>query len=163
MRTCYVVFVGCVLVISAFVGCGSDPVAGVSMPDQLTLYSINGLVTARGKVPESEDEFHGFPVLGKVELIDAVKRQEIMAALKEGVTRSDGNMAKCFWPRHAIRAVEKGHMVDYVICFECFQMEVHEGSTMNLKPVTREPQSLFNKYLNEADVPLTPDTNSINE
>ena len=163
MRTCYVVLVGCVLVISAFIGCGSAPVAGVSMPDQLTLYSINGLAPVQGKAPEGEDEFHGFPVLGKVEITDAVKRKEIMAALKEGVTRSDGKMAKCFWPRHAIRAVEKGRTVDYVICFECYQLEVHEGSTMNLKPVTREPQSMFNKYLNEAGVLLTPGTDSVNE
>ena len=163
MWTRYVVLVGCVLVISAFVGCRSDPVAGVSTPDQLTLYSINGLVPVRGKVPEGEDEFHGFPVLGKVEITDAAKRKEIMAALKEGVTRSDGNMAKCFWPRHAIRAVEKGRTVDYVICFKCYQLEVHEGSTMNLKPVTREPQLVFNKLLNEAGISLTPSTDSESE
>jgi hypothetical protein len=63
-------------------------------------------------------------------------------------------MAKCFWPRHAVRVVDKGQTVDYVICFQCDQLRVHEGSSTRVKPITSEPQPVFNKHLKEAGIPL---------
>ena len=95
-------------------------------------------------------------MLGKVEIIDAGKRREIIDALKQGLAQSDGKIAACFWPRHAIRTVEKGRTTDYVICFECYQLAIHDGTDRRVKPVTREPQAVFNKQLTEAGIPLAP-------
>ncbi len=145
------------LVLSGFVGCGRDPVAALDTPEQLTLYSIDGRDFEPGEEPKAEEKFYRYPVLGKVQTRDAVQRHEIVAALEEGVARRDSKMkAGCFWPRHAIRAVETGRTIDFVICFECYQLEVHEGSHRTSKPVTRDPQPVFNKYLHEAKIPLAP-------
>jgi len=147
----------CYVVISvAFAGCGGGSVLNLDAPEQLTLYSIDGRDFKQGEEPKTEEKFHGYPVLGKVEITDVDRRKEIVAALKKGMARSDGKMAKCFWPRHAIRAVEKGRTIDCVICFECYQLEVHEGNSKSVKPTTREPQEVFNRHLKQAGVPLAP-------
>jgi hypothetical protein len=156
MRIRFVMLVGCVLVTSALVGCGRDAVAGLDTPEQLTLYSIDGRYFEPGQEPKAQEKFHGYPVLGKVEIADGDKRKEIVAALKEGLARSDGTRAACFWPRHAIRAVERGQTIDYVICFECYQLEAHAGGSKSMKPITREPQPVFNKHLKETGIPLAP-------
>jgi hypothetical protein len=156
MRTRFVIGLACVLVISALAGCGRDSMAGLDTPEQLTLYSIDGRDFESGQEPKTEEKFYGYPVLGKVEITDADKRQEIVAALQQGLAQSDRKLAACFWPRHALRAVERGRTIDYVICFECYQLEAHEGGSKRVKPVTREPQAVFNKYLKEEGIPLAP-------
>jgi hypothetical protein len=140
-------------------GCGRDPVASPETADSLTLYSIDGRDFEPGKAPKSEETFHGYPVLGKVEVKEAAKRKEILSALKDGIAHSDEKMmAKCFWPRHALRASEKGKTVDYVICFECYQLKIHSDGKVKTEPTTREPQSVLSKHLKDAGVPLAPGT-----
>jgi hypothetical protein len=156
MRMRLITLMTCGVVATALTGCGSDPVADLEAPEQLILYSIDGRDFEPGQAPKADEKFHGYPVLGKVEITDAAKRKEIAGALKDGLARSDGKRAKCFWPRHAIRAVTKGRTIDYVICFQCLQLEAHDGDSKSVKPVTREPQSVFNKHLKEAGIPLAP-------
>jgi hypothetical protein len=129
---------------------------GLDAPEQLTLYSIDGRDVEPGKQPKAEEEFHGYPVLGKIEVTDAGKRKEIIDALKQGLAASDGKTAQCFWPRHAIRTIEQGRTTDYAICFECWQLAIYEGGTRRIKPVTRDPQAVFNRHLTVAGIPLAP-------
>jgi hypothetical protein len=140
----------------ALLGCGEGSVTGLDSPEELTLYSLNPADYEPGKEPQTEEKFHGYPVLGKIAISDASQRKALAMALKSGLAHSDGKMAKCFWPRHAIRTVEKGHSIDYVICFECYQLVAHEGTSDTIKPVTREPQALFNEQLKQAGIPLAP-------
>jgi hypothetical protein len=156
MRVRLVTFIICFTGALGIAGCRGDPVASLDMPEQLILYSIDGRDFRPGQEPKSEEKFHGYTALGKIEVTDEIKRSEIIVALKEGMARSDGMTAKCFWPRHAIRAVEKGRTIDYVICFECLQLEVHEGQSKSLIPVRWEPQAVFNRHLKEAGIPLAP-------
>lgn len=153
MRICLLAFLAGFVVAVAFTGCARNPVAGLEVPEQLTLYSVDGLKLQQ---PKTDGTFHGFPVLGKVEITDAAKRREIATALKNGLTQSDGEVFDCFWPRHAIRTVEKGRVIDYVICFQCLQLEAHDGDSISVKPVTRKPQSVLNKHLQEAGIALAP-------
>jgi hypothetical protein len=151
------VLLGCVVIVGIVLfGWGRASTSGLDTPEWLILYSIDGRHFEPGQEPKTEEKLHGYPVLGKIEMADADKRKETVAALREGLAQSDGKMAKCFWPRHAIRTVEKGQTTDYVICFECYQLEVHQGSSKAVKPVTRKPQSVFNKHLKEAGIPLAP-------
>jgi hypothetical protein len=136
--------------------CWPDPVAALDAAEQFTLYSVDGREFAPGKEPKAEEKFHGHPVLGKVEVVDPDRRKEIVAALREGLASWDATPSKCFVPRHAIRAVARGRTVDYVICFECSQLEVHDGGSRSVKTVGREPQEVFNRHLREAGVPLAP-------
>jgi hypothetical protein len=156
MRIPYRKFVFCVIFALVLMGCRRDPLGGVDVPEQLTLYSIDGRDFEPGKQPKVDEKFHGYPVLGKVEITDAGKRKEIIAALKEGLAHDDGSIAACFWPRHAIRVVDKGRTIDYVICFQCYQVQAYDGNAKSVKPVTREPQPVLNRHLKEAGIPLAP-------
>src|SRR5438477_13107404 len=89
-------------------GLGRHAGADEATPERFVLYSIDGTDYAPGKAPKADETIAGYPVMGKVEIKDAAKRQEIVTALKDGIAQSDGNVAKCFWPRHAIELVEKG-------------------------------------------------------
>ena len=156
----YFVHILCATIIIGSNGCGTDHSAVPSIPDQLFLYSLDG--TKEWTQEEIEKQatdgelFHNFPVLGKTEITDVAKRKELMAAFKQGISRSDGSTAKCFWPRHGIRTKKDGKIVDYVICFECLQYVIHSDSQKPAKPIARDPQTLFNKYLEEAGIPLAP-------
>ncbi len=156
MRRLLFLSAGCMLASLALIGCRPDPVAAVATPGQLMLYSIDGRDYEPGQEPQADEKFHGYPVLGKVEIAESDRRREIFAALQDGMAKSDGRMANCFWPRHAIRTLENGRTMDYVICFQCDQLELHVGDTKSVKPITRDPQPLFNKCLKEAGVPLAP-------
>lgn len=156
MRNRFLAQLAWVFVTAAIAGCGGDSAPGLDAPEQLTLYSIDGRDFEPGQEPKTEEEFHGYPVLGKLEITDADKRREIIDALKQGLDQKDVKPAACFWPRHAIRTIESGQTTDYVICFECYQLAIHKGTERHGKPVSREPMALFNKHLTEAKIPLAP-------
>lgn len=151
MRNWTFIFIAVVVAAIAFLIAFRDPTPGLESPEHLTLFSIEGKHVSA----DAEERFHGYPVLGKVEIADADDRKKLVVALKEGLAQSDRSMAKCFWPRHAIRVVEKGRTIDYVICFECLQLEIREGRSKKTKPITSEPQSVFNNYLISAGIPLS--------
>jgi hypothetical protein len=140
-----------IAILSSTAGCGRSSSA---TPDQLILYSIDGRVDPY--LSTAGEQFRGYPVLGKLDIKEAADRQEIMAALAEGIANSDGTMAKCFWPRHALHAVTKGRSVDYVICFECLQLQIDQGAGPTLTATTREPQTVVNSFLTDAHIPIAP-------
>ena len=154
----FAILYSCLFALSATAGCGRNPTAGTTIPDQLTLYSVDpdSAYAREEKDPEGKELFHGYLVLGKIDVTDASQRREIMTALRDGFAQSDGSVYKCFDPRHAVRAVENGKTVDYLICFHCKQAEVHEGNSHRVVPTTRDPQAKFNEILTKAGVPLPP-------
>lgn len=149
--------VGFLPVIVFLLGCSEKPVPGLNQPEKLMLYSIDGTEPR----PEDEDpageKFQGYPILGQLEISDDALKTRIIEAIRKGLADSDGSLAGCFWPRHAIRSVTGGRTTDYVICFECQQLEVYEdGSSRTVLPITRHPQKVFNELLNSANIPLAP-------
>jgi hypothetical protein len=98
-----------------------------------------------------------FKVLGKVAISDPQLRAKLNAALQRGVRQSDGLRAKCFNPRHGIRVTRNGVATDFVICFECKQVEVWRGGQRLADfTVTNSPQATFDEVLTAAGVPLAP-------
>jgi hypothetical protein len=145
------------LLVVALTGCGSNSTAILAAPEQLTLYSINGERPPELEEPPKDVEtFHSYPVLGKVEVTDPARRQEIIRALREGLAPKDTPMARCFFPRHGVRAVEKDRTVDYIICFECSRIQIHENGQLKTIPTTGSPRAVLNRSLKEAGIPLTP-------
>jgi len=133
-------------------------------PESLILYSIDGRDDdMRDKEPTSEEKFYGYPVLGKVDIKAPEKRKAIMTALNKGIAESEYGPADCFWPRHAIKVTENGKTSDYVICFECTAIYVYSGISREEKGTTRKPQLVLNKYLREANIPLTPGMADVEE
>ena len=117
--------------------------------EQLELYSLEPGNANKDDKPET---LHGWKVLGKTTVKDARARKELIEAAGKP-SRKGG--AKCFEPRHAIRATHAGKTVDLVICFECSWVYVYEGDKETAKlTVDRKEQPAFDRVLREAKVPL---------
>jgi len=155
-----------IVFITILCGCGGFHSAtngtATSIPESLILYSLDGndrvttddATTSEGST--TKELFHGFTVLGKLEITDSDKRVEVMRSLLRAIERSDGKVASCFWPRHGIRVVENSKTIDYVICFQCLRLEIHEDGNESTKPVTRDPQQNWNRILKTVGVTLAP-------
>jgi hypothetical protein len=140
-------------------GCGGGPVV-LSPDEKMTLYSLDpssmeGSMRWDGK-KHSGETFHGYVVFGKLEIVDAAKRKEIAHAMNTGVAKGDA-MAKCFEPRHGIRATKGDVVRDFVVCFECAQFVVHQGETSERKAISRDPQPVLNNLLKKAGVNVAPE------
>jgi hypothetical protein len=119
--------------------------------DQFELLSLN----PEPQQEKSKDDFHGWKVLGKTTVKDEATRKKLIAAFKKGVADNDGRAAKCFNPRHGIRASHDGKTADFVICFECLQVSAFMGDKQSNFLTTESPASAFNEALKDAKVPLS--------
>ena len=97
------------------------PRAALEKADQFELLSID----PDRQQEKPKDDFHGWKVLGRTQIKDADTRKKLVAALQKGVGENDGTVANCFNPRHGIRATHEGKTMDFVICFECLQVQVY--------------------------------------
>lgn len=147
-------------------GCRSDPLDRLpDEPDELTLLSLDGPAVFRndGRPFTPADGrgelLFGYPVLGKVMVTDLDHRRAVVAAVREGA-KYKGSMATCFIPRHAVRTVKNGHVVNVVICYECYGYRVYTGdgtaADVNGGPMSADGRPLLDKILTDAGVPLAP-------
>lgn len=145
-----------IIVLVLLSGCGSKSVApNYEAADEFILYSLDGSKYAMAPSTDA-GAFHGVPVLGQTSIEDQKKRAELISALYDGINDSDGTVAACFIPRHGIHIVQGQQVVDYVICFECLQVEIYQGNAQSSKLTTQSPRKVFNKYLKDAGLPLAP-------
>lgn len=117
--------------------------------DKVVLYSIDptGSRATTGAIA-------GYGVLGKTEIKDAHTRSKLALALAGALDKNAG--AKCFDPRHVLRATSGETTVDFVICFECQQMQIWTGSVMRTEFMNGTPGGLFDGLLQDARIPLAP-------
>ena len=124
------------------------------------MYSIDGNeYDPPDKRPKTAEAFHGYPVLGKVELGDSAARLELLDKLKEAIDEGGGG-SKCFEPRHGVRVVRGDQWVDYVICFHCENVAVYTSSSgvrFKDEGVKNPLKEVLNKYLSDGGVPLAPE------
>lgn len=99
---------------------------------------------------------HGYPELAVADLHDKAQKAELMGALRRGVEESDGTIARCFVPRHAITAAFEGATTDLLICFECYQIKVivtdSSGRSRRTVPVTDGPREDFERLFTAAGI-----------
>lgn len=144
------------------IGCCTkmNPVANLEQATSITLYSIDGNHYPQDEIarrPANAEIFHGYPVLGKIELTDAADRKTLLSELRRGIEANEGTVAGCFIPRHALRATEASGTVDYVICFQCMQINVYEnGKSGTNMLTTAAPQPAFDAILKKAKIALAP-------
>jgi hypothetical protein len=85
----------------------------------------------------------------------AEDRNRLATAFKKGVAENKGIVANCFNPRHGIRVTHDGKTVDFVICFECFQVQAFvDDKPVSGFLITDSPAAEFNGVLKDAKVPL---------
>lgn len=119
--------------------------------DEVTLYSLNPT-----RLERSDDGFfHYHAILGSTVVSDIGARKNLMDGLENAVLENDGSKPACFEPRHGIRVKQGETSVDLVICFRCFQVQVHAtGRPMDDFAISDSPQPTFDKVLRDANVPL---------
>ena len=91
--------------------------------------------------------------LGKTVVKDAAKRAEILKALYKSVAEGEFP-AKCFIPRHTLRATKDGTTVDMVICFQCsrIHMTVGKQAEPDIIPISEALLPVLNKILADAGI-----------
>lgn len=95
-------------------------------PDSFEILALDPTpVKARTSALPAERDFHGHEILGHAPLNDDLVRSELVELVLRGIQESDGTVAACFEPRHGIRAVKEGKVLDMLICYECLQVEIH--------------------------------------
>lgn len=94
-----------------------------------------------------EDGFHGFAVRGQAMIDSRSDRAQLSHALAQGIAGNQDMMARCFLPRHGIRAAFADRVCDLVICFECLQIYVYDGGEERVALVltTNGPQRVFDR------------------
>jgi hypothetical protein len=115
---------------------------------EFELYSIDFAHPVSGKTG-----FHDLKSVGKTTVKDAGTRKTLVSEFTKGM-EGDIKPARCFNPRHGIRATHDGKTVDLVICFECAQFDVYEpGSDKPTRLlVGKGPEPAFDKVLRDAGV-----------
>ena len=120
-------------------------------------YELLSLEPERPVPPASpgSDMFHGHRVLGGTAVCDQATRRKLADALRRGAESILAFRPACFNPRHGIRATRAGRTTDFVICFECEQVEVWSGGQLVANWSTdSSPQPTFDQVLQQAGVPL---------
>jgi hypothetical protein len=127
--------------------------AALEKGGEFHLFSIR---PARVEKTDGAIHFHGWEVIGRTSIRDEEKRKKLVGVLKKGVEENQGIGAACFRPRHGIRITEAGKTTDFIICFECFQVQVMvDGLPQKAVLVTRTPEPAFNEALKQAKLPLS--------
>ena len=158
----WIEWLGAVLVTVILMGCSREArnVPDLTLVSQFELFSIDG--NRYVKMPESYsglDQFHSYPVLGSTVIDSAEERQRLIVALFVGIELYQGPPADCFKPRHGIRLIYPSRQVDYVICFECYQVRVFDGPEQYTELTGESPRMTFNEVLSRSKVPLAPSNN----
>lgn len=105
---------------------------------------------------DTRERFHNYPVLGRTEIKDPKRRNELLTALYKGVRKIRNGIPACFEPRHGIIATRGTNQVELLICFECEQIAEYTDGNHSWSLMDKKPRELFNRTLTEAGVPLAP-------
>lgn len=100
----------------------------------------------------SPELFRGRRILGSVVISDPAARSRLSNSLRGSVVYA-WQVPRCFSPRHAIRVTHGAKVTDFLICFECRQVEVWEDRQKIGYWVTgNAPQYLLDEILHAAGV-----------
>jgi hypothetical protein len=145
----------------ALAGPGDDPYsklpatvsALLDEADSVELLSID----PGERISDPSAGFHGWKVLGRTTLRNDAGRRAIVLAIQRGVGEAD-DAAGCFEPRHGLRATKGNKVVDFVICFSCRWIEVHDGGQSAFVRTTASAKPAINRALRDAAVVLAQDS-----
>lgn len=115
--------------------------------DALEVYSLGGETNVK-------DGWHGAKVLGRTTVKGAAATKLARDVVK-GVAEGERG-ARCFLPRHGVRAVHDGKTYDLVICFECGWVHLYEDKSdkPRVLMISETPHKALDKILTDAKIPL---------
>jgi hypothetical protein len=143
------------------IGCGQPTsemtpqqvLATIGQTKVLELYSLEPYdpLCAEEKSPT---HFHGWKILGSTKVESAEVREMLVGALERSVSEAAGG-AGCFNPRHGLRVVHGGRVIDLVICFECNWIKIFvDDREQQMFLIGGFAQRSFDAVLTDAQVDL---------
>jgi hypothetical protein len=123
--------------------------------DTFELYSLDGDTDKNGKFVPAKDGFHGCKEVGKIEVKDKAKRQQIADAVRLGAEDNPGYWKPPRIPHHALRLKEGEMTIDLVFGFQDYSVQVFEnGEKKKGFATSPDPQKLFDAMLTEGGIKL---------
>jgi len=120
-------------------------------PSRMVLYSLDPVAdfeTAQAK------GFHGHDILGREDITDASEQRALILALASGAHEPDGRpIPLCFNPRHGLHVDQAGHSIDFVICFECIQVQAYGFKPWKEFIISHWQQSTFDDSCRRRQLP----------
>ncbi len=107
-------------------------------------------------LPEA-DEFHGYCIRRKASTLGARARKELLAALREGMDKSNGTREPVRKGAiYGLRVTQAGKTVDFILHFEAGAVDVYaEGKQVACGlTITSSLEPVFAKVLTEARAPM---------
>ncbi len=124
-------------------------------PTRFVLYSLDPRPLAHDESIPPDSGFHGYAVRGSANIIDPEERRSLLRALARGVHDAPPDMiGACFNPRHGLRIEQGSYAAEFVICFECFQLNAYGFQPGRDFLTTSTPQSTFDESLRRHKLPL---------
>ena len=109
--------------------------------------------------PKYTDVFEGHGVLGKIPLegsqaaaAAAEFRHTLIWILPSPVISFSAAM--CFNPRHGLRIESRGHEYDFLLCYECRQMDIFRDGKQIAHLFIRGSPTALNALLTQAHIPI---------
>jgi hypothetical protein len=104
----------------------------------------------------TEGEFHNYRIIGKTTVANRDMQKKLTAALVLDAKETNGQMG-CFSPRHGIRVTHGSEITDYVICFECGQVQVwRDTQEISHFTIYNAAKPAFDDVLIKDNQPLEP-------
>lgn len=108
--------------------------------------------------PDASKTFHGYPILGRREIENQSVINDLLGSVNKSLRPHVANLC-LFFPRHGLKIFYKDSEVDYLICYQCGDVEKFQNNNDN-KPGTlsidKSSKEVLDRYLTEAKIPLAP-------
>ncbi len=75
----------------------------------------------------------GWPITGVVHLSNPTEIKAVVQAISSGIVPREG-ISLCFYPHHGARVSTPDGVVEVVICYSCWQVDVSPGGTFRVTP-----------------------------
>jgi hypothetical protein len=124
---------------------------------RMVLYSINPRKIWQGESAAPDRKyFRNYRVIGSTEIVSPEERARVLDAFAKSVFDfvSGAYSIECFDPRHGLRVSIDGRTMDFLICFECQQVETKGFGKISGFSVNGEAQPVFDEVLRAHRVKL---------
>ena len=122
-------------------------------PSRVVLYSLDPGRPNESLPPDAL--FHAHNVRGHANITDAAEQRALLRALAAGTREAKPDVINaCFNPRHGLRVERGSYAAEFLICFECLQVQACGFQPTDFFVTTAAPQKVFDDSLRGHNLPL---------
>jgi|GEM_PF-4229656 len=109
------------------------------------------------EVGASQGDFYGYQIYGATAVSDPALIENVWSDVTKRIADDNSSSVMCFNPRHGIRAFKGDEQRDFVICFECESIRIHNPKSSQPRlyvPLTSASAPLaMDELLDAASIP----------